>query len=286
MPTVRLRLLLASALGAACTPMVDVPPGFEGAEYEVPAWRSEGGGFKLAQVLTPGRHRLGRLNSVAIIMDTRPKAWTLKGIKVRMSDELNVSFDITLTTVVKKGHGPELLGIYATRPTDSNADVIESKVDWYRIVEPVFQSVTRTRLSQESSLGIAKKRGPVAADILSGLNEQLREEPVSQHVEFTRLVIGNIDYPESVDKAIQARAEAEQTKAKKEMELEIARADAAIARVEAEGMASAQAIIDETLTPEYLTYEWIKALERAADTPNTTIIYVPVGPNGMPIMSR
>ena len=288
MNSVRVLLFILSAVLLSglfgCSAVVDVPPGFEGAEYILPAFRSEGGGFNTDVTLEPGRHVLSRRNSIAIIVDTRPQTWTLENIEVRMKDELNVTFDVTLTTKVKKGHGAALLAVYATKPASDNSDLIVSEKEWYRIVKPVFESVVRTRLSSDESSGIAQKRLDVAADMLATLKEQLASEPLLEHVEFTRLVIGNVDYPKMVDDAIQARAEAQQMLAQKSQELEIARLDADIQRVEAEGVAAAQAIIDQTLTREYLYFLWINALEKTSQSPNTTMVYIPVGTDGMPIM--
>ncbi len=272
--------LMAATIG--CSAVVDVPPGFEGAEYEVPMYRSEGGGLKTDEVLTPGRHVLGKLNSVCITVDTRPVIRPLD-IQIRMADELNVSFHIELTTEVLDGHGPELMALYATMPLDNKADLIESD-DYYRVIQPVYESVTRTRISGEASLQVAQRRQKIAADILTELRVQLAEEPLLEHITLTRVTIGNIDYPASVDKAIESRAKADQELAEKDRRLEIAVKDAEIQRVEAKGVADAQAIIDKTLTREYLYHEWIEALESTAKTKNTTIIYVPVGNDGLPLM--
>jgi hypothetical protein len=60
----------------------------------------------------------------------------------------------------------------------------------------------------------------------------------------------------------------------------------ALVRVaEAEGIAEAQMIIDSSLTQNYLTYEAIKAQQAMAGSPNDTVIYIPVGNNGIPLVS-
>jgi hypothetical protein len=284
----RLHLLLSALLVfvasglMGCNPVVDIPPGYTGVEYEIPFYRSEGGGWKDG-VLTPGRHVLEGRNSCAVTTNIRPMIWELNAIQVRMSDELNVAFDVKLTTQIKAGMGNDLIRTYATAKSEPGA--ITESTDYYKIIAPVFETVTRSRLSSEPSMDIASKRTAVADDILINIVAELEGQPILEYLDFQRVTIGNIDYPEAVDKAIERRAEAQAKLEEKEHELATAKKDAEIKRVEAEGIAAAQAIIDKTLTREYLTHEWIEALEATAQTENTTIIYVPVGNNGLPLMT-
>lgn len=53
---------------------------------------------------------------------------------------------------------------------------------------------------------------------------------------------------------------------------------------EARGIAEAQRIIDSSLTPQYLTYLAIQAQIEMSTNPNTTTIYIPAGPNGIPLV--
>ena len=54
--------------------------------------------------------------------------------------------------------------------------------------------------------------------------------------------------------------------------------------VEAEGIAAAQKIINETLTDKYLQHEAIGAQIKMAASPNHTQIYIPSGNNGIPLV--
>jgi regulator of protease activity HflC (stomatin/prohibitin superfamily) len=53
---------------------------------------------------------------------------------------------------------------------------------------------------------------------------------------------------------------------------------------EAEGVAHAMATIKSQLTPEYLQYEAIKAQLAMVGSPNHTVMYIPVGPMGVPLV--
>jgi len=54
--------------------------------------------------------------------------------------------------------------------------------------------------------------------------------------------------------------------------------------IEAEGIAAAQKIINETLTPQYLQHEAIQAQIQMANSPNHTTVYIPSGANGIPLV--
>lgn len=66
------------------------------------------------------------------------------------------------------------------------------------------------------------------------------------------------------------------------VQVEKQKADIRVA--EANGIAAAQKIINETLTDRYLQHEAIKAQERMAGSPSHTQIYIPTGNNGIPIV--
>jgi hypothetical protein len=67
-------------------------------------------------------------------------------------------------------------------------------------------------------------------------------------------------------------------------EVELERQKALIRVEEANGISQAQNIIAGTLTPEYLTYLSIQAQMDFANSNNDTIIYIPVGENGIPLI--
>jgi uncharacterized iron-regulated membrane protein len=70
-----------------------------------------------------------------------------------------------------------------------------------------------------------------------------------------------------------------------EMLIDVEEQKAAIRIVEAEGIAEAQALINSTLTDQYLQHEAIGAQIQMANAPNHTTVYIPSGQNGIPIVS-
>jgi len=66
--------------------------------------------------------------------------------------------------------------------------------------------------------------------------------------------------------------------------IQVEQQKAEIRVVESQGIADSQAIIDSSLTNNYLQYLAIKAQETMADSSNHTQIYIPVGTNGIPLI--
>ena len=95
------------------------------------------------------------------------------------------------------------------------------------------------------------------------------------------ILINDVNLPPKISDAIQQKLEAEQMISKKEFEVQTEMMEADRMRVEAQGIADAQAIIDDSLTDEYLRWYWITKMgERTGDT-----YYVPTGNDGLPLMA-
>ena len=71
---------------------------------------------------------------------------------------------------------------------------------------------------------------------------------------------------------------------KADIEIQIEKKKAERRIVEAEGIAQAQRIINETLSSLYLQHEAIQAQLEMAQSPNHTTVYIPSGPNGIPMV--
>lgn len=66
--------------------------------------------------------------------------------------------------------------------------------------------------------------------------------------------------------------------------VQVAEQQKQITIVQAQGIASSQKIINDTLTNQYLQYLAISAQKDEINSPNHTVIYVPSGDNGIPMV--
>jgi hypothetical protein len=68
--------------------------------------------------------------------------------------------------------------------------------------------------------------------------------------------------------------------------IEVEKKKAEVRVAEAHGIAESQAIISTSLTSNYLQYLAIGAQKEMAHSPNHTQVYIPSGPNGIPLVKN
>jgi hypothetical protein len=97
------------------------------------------------------------------------------------------------------------------------------------------------------------------------------------------VVVGNVVYPDEVANAVSRRLAATQDLARKDTEIEIERKERTKREVQAQGIANAMQIIRGQLSPMYIQHEAIEAQKAMVGSPNHTVVYIPVGPMGVPV---
>ena len=260
-----LLLLIASASGVWGCTNPHAPAGHEGYVFEDPRILGEGG-FR-GVVRGPGNYGISAFRNRSINVDTRPTTYT-EQFSILVKDDLNVSFDVHAVMKVEQGRVRAVVEEYGGE-------------QWYeRFVKEPFRTIVRQSVQEYSSRELKSERDDIAAAIETALNGYLENTPF----EMVRLAVGNIDYPVVVSQAVEKKLAAKQLLEEKETQREIAQRDAEIRIEEAKGIAAAQKIINETLTPNYLQHEAIQAQRAMANSPNHTTVYIPVGPNGLPLV--
>lgn len=72
-----------------------------------------------------------------------------------------------------------------------------------------------------------------------------------------------------------------------EQRVKIAEQEAEVRLREAQGVRAAQDEIAKTLTSQYIQYEMVKSLEKIGKSgKNNSVIYIPVGPDGLPVVAN
>jgi regulator of protease activity HflC (stomatin/prohibitin superfamily) len=266
--TTRVSLIVPAlllALGSIGCTNPYTPAGHEGYVYERPRVFGQGG-FRGA-LSGPGNYGLSWFRNEVINIDIRPQTYT-EGFKILAKDDLNVSFQVHAVLAIQPGHVDRIVLEYGAER-------------WYdRVVKEPFRTLVRTSVQTHDSREIKALRQTIADEVKAGLITYLAERPF----EVVSLVVGNIDYPEIVARAVEQKLASRQLLEEKTTQKEIARRDAEIRIEEAKGIAEAQRIINQTLTPYYLQHEAIQAQLHMADAPNHTTVYIPVGANGLPLV--
>ena len=254
---------LALLLGGCSNP--NTPAGFEGYVFEQP--RIFGTGGYRGALKGPSNYGVSLWRNQVINIDTRPSTYT-ETFQILANDDLNIRFRFHAVMSVKPGSIQEIVESYGGE-------------QWYpRFIKETFRTYVRDTVQKYDSIAIKGNRENIAMEVSYKLKKYLQETPFV----LANVVVGNINYPEIVAKAVEKKLAAQQFLSEKETQKEIARKDAEIRVEEAKGIAQAQKIINATLTPNYLQHEAINAQLKMADSPNHTTVYIPVGNNGLPLI--
>lgn len=262
--TVPLALAVLTVCAIGCSNPY-TPAGYEGYVFERPRIFGTGG-FR-GVVEGPGNYGVSPFRNEVINIDLRPQTYS-EAFKILAKDDLNVSFQVHAVLSVQAGGVKEVV-------------LERGGLEWYkRFVKEPFRTFVRRDVQSFDSREIKAKRGEIAESVRAALVGHLEGTPF----QVVSLVVGNIDYPEIVAKAVEKKLAAKQLLEEKQTQKEIAQRDAEIRIEEAKGIAQAQKIINATLTPNYLQHEAIQAQLKMAESPNHTTVYIPVGSNGIPLV--
>ncbi len=223
-------------------------------------------------VLNSGLHFINPLMEVEKL-DIKTQNYTMTGvhgegavegddaIRVLTSDGLEVTIDLTVLFRVVAGDAPRLL-------KETGSDYMD------KIVRPI----TRTRIRDNAVYYQAvdlfgDKREEFQQRIYKGIESDFK----ARGLMLEQLLVRNITLPNSVKASIEAKINAEQDAKKMEYVLQKETQEAQRKRVEAQGIADYQRIINTGLTDQQLQYEQIKALKEIALSQNAKIIVMGKG---------
>lgn len=182
-------------------------------------------------------------------------------IKVLTSDGLEVTIDLTVLYRVVSADAPKLL-----RETG----------DDYR--DKIVRPITRTKIRDNAVYYQAvdlfgSKRDEFQLRIYKTIEDDFKKRGLM----LEQLLVRNITLPNSVKASIESKINAEQDAKKMEFVLQKEKQEAERKRVEAQGIADYQKIINTGLTDQQLQYEQIKAMKEIALSANAKVIVMGKG---------
>ena len=194
-------------------------------------------------------------------------------VTVRTLDGLAIGVDVTVWWKVDSSKANNIYENYAKNVADLRT----------KIIRPAIRTTIR---DVAANFKMAALYTGERKKFTSNLKKQFKKVLDNKNVLVDRVLVRNINLPQSVEKAIQKKMEAKQEEEKMVYKQNIARKEAKIKEIEANGLAKAQKIINSTLTKNYLQHEAIKAYEKLANSENSTFILIPTSPDGtgMPII--
>ena len=223
-------------------------------------------------VLGSGLHFINPLVEVQRL-DIKTQNYTMSGvhdegnqtgddaIRVLTSDGLEVTIDLTV--------------LYKLLPSEAPKLVRETGVDY---TDKIVRPLTRTKIRDNSVYYEAvslysNKRDEFQQRIFKSIEDDFKKRGLV----LEQLLVRNITLPASVRATIEQKINAEQDAQKMQFVLLKEKQEAERKRVEAQGIADYQRIINIGLTDQQLQYEQIKAYLELAKSPNSKVIIMGKG---------
>ncbi len=124
------------------------------------------------------------------------------------------------------------------------------------------------------------KRAEVEQAIITETKQTLGEN----FIDMKALLIRSINLPTQIKTAIESKLQQEQEALAYEFRLQREESEAERRRIEAEGIANYNRIINASLTDKILTQRGIEATTSLAESPNSKVIVIGSGEDGLPLI--
>jgi regulator of protease activity HflC (stomatin/prohibitin superfamily) len=198
-------------------------------------------------------------------------------------DNLKISFRVHTVWRVDEGQVSLFMERYSTTLMDHRNS--ERAPD--SIVEVAYGNFVKEPLRTFARDEVQRRNGLEVKDVLIQIGEsvlsRIRTYAAGSPFVISSVVVGNVQYPAEVADAVSKKLAATQDLQRKDTEIEIERKERTKREVQAQGIANAMQIIRGQLSPMYIQHEAIEAQKQMVNSPNHTVVYIPVGPMGVPI---
>jgi regulator of protease activity HflC (stomatin/prohibitin superfamily) len=201
---------------------------------------------------------------------------------VMSRDNLKIGFRVHTVWHVDAARVPLFMERYSTTV---DRDTIHKDPD--AVVKVAYANFVKEPLRTFSLDEVQRRNGLEVKDALIAIGEavltRIRSYTDGSPFVIDSVVVGNVQYPEEVAKAVSRKLAATQELARKDTEIEIERKERTKREVQAQGIANAMGIIRGQLSAMYIQHEAIEAQKLMVGSPNHTVVYIPVGAMGVPI---
>lgn len=204
-------------------------------------------------------------------LDVRTQNYTMSGvhdegdkngddaIRILTKDGLEVSIDLSVLYRINADKAPQLIKEIGVEFKD-------------KIIRPVARTKIRDNAVYYDAIELYSTRRD---EFQNRIFKSIEEEFTKRGLVLENLLLRNITLPQTVKLTIESKINAEQDAQKMQFVLQKEKQEAERKRVEAQGIADYQRIINEGLTDKQLQYEQIKAYKELATSENSKIIVMP-----------
>lgn len=189
-------------------------------------------------------------------------------IRILSKDGLEVIIDMTILFRVISNEAPKIYREIGIEYRD-------------KIIRPIVRTKVRENAVNYNAVDLySSKRESFENEIRNDLINVLKE----RGIQMEQLLIRNINLPKSVKESIERKITAVQEAQRMQYVLEKEKQEAERKRVEAQGIADAQRIINAGLTDKVLQFESIKVQKELVNSQNSKIIVIGSGKGTPPFI--
>lgn len=220
-----------------------------------------------------------------VVLDTSTQVMS-EPIAVKMQDSMTLNFSVRFRTRI--AGNDKVINAMFNDITHENYQVSLQKV--YGVYgKDVVQSVARSVVGKYNTEEVAVNFDKITQDLHKELSERMKNSPL----EVSNITLANIDYPDVIDKAIEAQQErklAIETESnqqaiemvKKTNELDLAKADYEIRMTRARALRDENKTTAEGLNSMLLEYRRLEVLESLSKNNNAVFVpYEGLGSSGV-----
>jgi regulator of protease activity HflC (stomatin/prohibitin superfamily) len=221
-----------------------------------------------ATPLDQGVHVINPLASIEK-MSTREQSFppdgTVEKIDAQTSEQLNVMLEVSILYRIDPANAPDLYQRIGS----------ESQIKQRIVLNSVRNGVRDAVATKSINEIFSPNRKEIAQDMKTAIQAK-----AGDRIEVLDVFVRDVQAPPKVREAIEEKLQREQNVAAERFQTEIIQEKARQQIEQAKGIAEAQRIISQGLTPEYLTFYYI---EQLAKLPSGSVVYVPTE-GGVPLM--
>ena len=208
---------------------------------------------------------LASIEKMSIREQAFPRDGGVERIEAQTSEQLNVQLEISMLYRIDGANAPDLYQRIGSEEQITSRIVLNS-----------VRNGVRDALATKS---INEIFSPNRREVANDMKREIQAK-AGDRIEVLDVFVRDVQAPARVREAIEEKLQREQQVAAERFQTEIIQERARQQAEEAKGIAQAQQIITEGLTPEYLTFFYIEQLTRM---PEGTVVYVPTE-GGIPLM--
>src|SRR5690606_363274 len=150
-----------------------------------------------------------------------------------------------------------------------------------RVLLPAIRSAARSVIGRYTPEQLySTKRDAIQSEIFVETNKLLE----GQYIQLNEVLVRDVTLPLTIKQAIEKKLSQEQEALEYEFRLQKAEKEAERQRIDAEGKARANNILNASLTDRVLKEKGIQATLELAKSPNSKVIVIGSGEDGLPII--